>query len=393
MPLNTPASGSRVQWWYCVEDSNGDISDTTPAFIPIRFNTSDLQRNTTQIDSDEINPARQREKSRQGTYDLAGSIVMNLTYGGAVDYLMAAALQSAWEDQAIITAATISAAAADNSYNDSGSGFLTAGFAVGQRVTVTGFTGDVANNITDGIITSVVAGKIIIGGTDGDVIADDAAGETVTIKTVGDYVDVGTTVPTVSLLRRSTDVSIDRLYRHCRIGGMDLSVVLNRSALATFPVIGETVEDYTVPGSATFGTPTTSQMMVPTIGYMRESGTSINHLTEYNLNLSNNMESQFALFSRGTYGVANGVFTCGGSMTAYLPDAGLADNFIDEVAVNHYIQLQDLAGNFFRFFLPDAIYTQLADPVGGPGAHLHTYTISAGYDGLTTIRIERTAAP
>lgn len=80
-----------------------------------------------------------------------------------------------------ITAATISALASDNSYNDSGSGFVAAGFAVNDRVTVTGFTGNAANNIFVGKITALTAGKMTIGGTDGDVIVDDAAGESVTI--------------------------------------------------------------------------------------------------------------------------------------------------------------------------------------------------------------------
>lgn len=79
------------------------------------------------------------------------------------------------------TATTISAAAADNSINDSGNGFVTAGFAVGDRVKITGFTGNVVNNIFSALLTSVAAGKLIIGGTDGDVIVDDAAGESVTI--------------------------------------------------------------------------------------------------------------------------------------------------------------------------------------------------------------------
>lgn len=81
----------------------------------------------------------------------------------------------------VLTATTISAQASDNSYNDSGSGFLTAGFAVGDRVRVTGFTGDVANNILVGVVTAVTAGKLTIGGADGNVIADDAAGESVSI--------------------------------------------------------------------------------------------------------------------------------------------------------------------------------------------------------------------
>lgn len=80
-----------------------------------------------------------------------------------------------------ITAATLSAAASDNSYNDSGSGFVAAGFAVGDTVVVSGFTGNAANNINSGTITALTTAKMTIGGTDGNVIVDDAAGESVTI--------------------------------------------------------------------------------------------------------------------------------------------------------------------------------------------------------------------
>lgn len=80
-----------------------------------------------------------------------------------------------------ITATTISAAASDNSFNDSGSGFITAGFAVGDQVRVQGFTGNAANNIFSATVTARTAGKLTIGGADGDVIVDDAAGESVTI--------------------------------------------------------------------------------------------------------------------------------------------------------------------------------------------------------------------
>ena len=97
-----------------------------------------------------------------------------------------------------ITAATISALASDNSFNDSGNGFVTAGFAVGHRVKVTGFTGNVANNIVVATITALTTGKMTIGGADGNVIVDDAAGESVTIAkwesrkaTAQDIADLG----------------------------------------------------------------------------------------------------------------------------------------------------------------------------------------------------------
>lgn len=81
-----------------------------------------------------------------------------------------------------ISGTTISADGDDNSFNDSGSGFVAAGFAVDDYVHVTGFTGDVANNIFSGKITALTAGKMTIGGSDGDVIVDDAAGESVAIS-------------------------------------------------------------------------------------------------------------------------------------------------------------------------------------------------------------------
>lgn len=81
-----------------------------------------------------------------------------------------------------ITASTISATAADNSFNDSGSGFVVAGFEANMHVKVTGFTGDVANNIASGRIQTVTAAKIVIASPYGDVIVDDAAGESVTIS-------------------------------------------------------------------------------------------------------------------------------------------------------------------------------------------------------------------
>lgn len=79
------------------------------------------------------------------------------------------------------TGTTISALASDNSINDSGAGWIAAGFAVGDQVRIQGFTGNVANNIFSARITAITTAKITIGGTDGDVIVDDAAGESVTV--------------------------------------------------------------------------------------------------------------------------------------------------------------------------------------------------------------------
>lgn len=129
-------------------------------------------------------------------------------------------------DTVTISAATISAAAADNSFNDSGAGFVAAGFAVSDRVNVAGFTGDVANNLLVGTITALTAGKMTIGGTDGDVIVDDAAGETVVISkwtskrsTVQDIADMAGAGPAVKYrfgfsIENEEPVAAEVMVRH-----------------------------------------------------------------------------------------------------------------------------------------------------------------------------------
>lgn len=477
MSTELAASGSRVKYYYCTEDANGDISATAPTFHPIRFNTSSLSRDTAQIDSNEINPARQRPVSRQGTNSIQGQIVSEFAFG-ALDALIAACLQSTWQNQATITGTTISAAAADNSFNDSGNGFVTAGFVVGNRVTVTGFTGDTANNIVDGIVTSVAAGKIIIGGTDGDVIADDAAGESVTIQTVGDWLYVGATVPTIAILERHADVTAsatitgttisaaasdnsfndsgngfvtagfavgnrvnvrgftgdtannitagiitsvaagkiiiggtdgdvivddaagesvtielagDYLYRGCRVSEGGCAFPLNAAALFTCNVVGLSAEEYNVPAGATLNAATDTGMMVTTSGYLREDGTLINYATDYNFTLTNNMNPLFSLFQRGAYSVENGIFNASGTMTAYFPNGDLFGKYIDETETNHMVRIEDQAGtSWYRFIFPSVNYTQASKDVGGQGALLPQYTLSAGYDGVSTVIIERT---
>ena len=79
-----------------------------------------------------------------------------------------------------IAAATISAAAADNSLNDSANGFVTAGFSAGDRVKVEGFaTG--ANNPFVATVATVGAGKLTLTLPEDGALVDEAAGPNVKV--------------------------------------------------------------------------------------------------------------------------------------------------------------------------------------------------------------------
>lgn len=105
--------------------------------------------------------------------------ITEMTAGGALQgtELLEMSQRSA---SVTISGTTLSAAAADNSINDSADGFTGAGFVTGDRVTVSGFT-EGANNIFAGVLESVAAGKLVIAAPEGDAIVDEAAGDTVTV--------------------------------------------------------------------------------------------------------------------------------------------------------------------------------------------------------------------
>ena len=81
------------------------------------------------------------------------------------------------------TATTISAAAADNSLNDSANNFPL--FTVGAALYISGFTGTPANNGTVTVVSSTVS-KIVVSGT---TFVNDAAGESVRVSASGGFTD------------------------------------------------------------------------------------------------------------------------------------------------------------------------------------------------------------
>ncbi len=83
--------------------------------------------------------------------------------------------------QDTITAATLAAVAATSKITDSGNGLLAAGFRPGDTITISGFTGDVANNqITTVESVASDGSDMVVAGT----LVNDAAGESVTITSV-----------------------------------------------------------------------------------------------------------------------------------------------------------------------------------------------------------------
>jgi hypothetical protein len=358
-------------------------------------------------------------------------------------------------------AITISAAASDDSLNDSGNGFLTSGFLATHIITVAGFT-EAANNGKFKIATAA-AGKLTLTDVDGNpvTLVDEAAGDSVTITMegsipgnpvfkpirfvseglspninqiesaeinqarqrapsrggtystqgeiaaevsfgsfddlieaamqgtwTGDVLIIGSTERSFAILERHTDIGVDYIYRGSRVATMNISAPLGDKAGITFGILGTKAEAYTVPGGATFSPATTSDMMVTTNGSFAEDGAPIAYATEWSVTLDNGMEAAFSLFQREAYCISNGIASVTGSMSAYLKDGSLWAKVLNEAETDHVVVLEEGADSY-TIELPKVRYTQGQKQVSGPGAVIPQYTISAGYDGTTSMRITR----
>lgn len=356
---------------------------------------------------------------------------------------------------------TFSVTASDSSLNDSGNGFLTAGFLAAHIITVSGFT-TAANNGKFKVATAA-AGKLTLTDIDGNPVSlvDEAAGDAVTITMegsipgnpvfkpirfvseglspninqiesneinqarqrppsrggtysvqgeiaaevsfgsfddliegamqgtwTGDVLIIGSTERSFAILERHTDIGEDYIYRGCRVATMNIAAPLGDKATITFGMLGTKAEEYTVPGGATFSPATTTDMMVTTNGSFTEDGTPIAYSTEWNVTLDNGMEAAFSLFQREAYCITNGIAAVTGSMSAYLKDGTLWAKVLNESETSHVVVLEEGADTY-TLELPKVRYTQGQKQVSGPGAVIPQYTMSAGYDGTTSLRITR----
>lgn len=197
--------------------------------------------------------------------------------------LSAAADNSYSDAGGSISAGTISASSTDNSLNDSGNGFVTGGFQVGDVLTIAGFTGATANNTAgEAQVVSVTDAKMVLSGV---TLTTDTAGETVTVTSAGRFLTWGFKVGQDIMVRGfttaanniSTGIITALTASKMTIGGTDGDGIDTE-------VAGDTVTICTVESDATYGGVTvTSDYIAGTVPpqYLDADGTPIGSLVVF----------------------------------------------------------------------------------------------------------------
>lgn len=385
---------------YFVAESVYGTTPTNPAFKRIRHTGLTLGVQRGSLQSEELRPDRQIADFRLGTIAVAGDITTELSFAAFDDFLQAV-LMGTWAAKATKTGTTLSAAASDDSFNDSGNGFVTAGFQVGDIITVSGFTGAVANNST-WLISSVAAGKLIVTNTDGTpaaLIADDAAGESVTIATTATVLKAGTTRRSFSVLRHFTDIADEDepylLFNGVELNTLSLSVSPNGIIGATFGVLGRegVAPDDAAPSGSTFAEPATNEPMDAFSGALFSGVTELGEVTELSLTLENGLAVRNVVGSQFTIRPEVGRSNLTGSATVYFENSDFLKKFINETETALSLEIPDSDGNSYTFAIPRFKFTGGQPDVSGQGSVTLAMPFQALYDSTTASNIVITKTP
>lgn len=351
---------------YFVEESTWG---TTPAsaLVELRKTSMNFRPIIAKTESPEIiNDAQVldlilTDQAAEGEMDFA------LHYG-AYDKFLEGLVRSAFPGSPVtITAATISAASADNSFNDSGNGFVTAGFIAGQMIKTSGFSNSANNGYF--VVSSVTAGKIIVtGGT----LVVEAAGSR-TIK--GTPITNGTTKKSYSIEDTFTNTAGTTHYigyTGMRVGGASLSLAPGSIATGSFSFMGKRGVSSAATigtGAATAAATTPVMNSIGDVKFIQEGGTAI-ELTNLSLNFDNGLRTRGAIGTLGATGIGQGQFRVTGSLSLYMENRTLFDKAVNQTESSIAWVVEDSAGNAYGIHIPALEYGQPDKPVSAPNADL-----------------------
>lgn len=329
---------------------------TTPAAALTKVNVTNFNVNPqiSTTTSTQISSTRSDIDLIQTSGKTSGDMGVEWQYA-AYDAFLESALGGTFSTAVAYTATTISAANADNSFNDSGAGFSTANILPGHWIKVSGFTGgNIANNHKPCQVVSVTTSKIVVAGI---TLVDDAAGESV--KVVSHSLRNGTTKKSFTLEVENTDLTTTfQAYKGMVVNTASINATTGSIVNGSIGFEGLT----TTYGTTTVGTgaevaATSNTVFNPTtsIGTIYVDGTALSGVCVKTVNLSttNNTRDSQCLGSLYPSNIQLGTLGVTGTINAYFSSTTLLNKFINGTAISLEYGFQDSSYNTFWVELPN----------------------------------------
>ncbi len=343
------SEANRVAVSYIEEVTPG----TTPAaaFQEIPFTSVSIEANVNTTTTQSIRSDRMKDDLLRLSGMTQGDIAVETTYGVHDDF-MESAFGSEF-DPFTLTATTIDAASADNSFNDSGTGFNTTKIKPGMFIRTSGFA-TAANNGTH-LVVSVTTGKIVVSAA--TTLATEAAGASVTIKS--NSLRTGTAKKFFSIQRAFKDVGTYSIHRGMIVSNFALNVASAATVTSTFSFMGRDTQ------WATSSFSTGAELAIPAWEAMTstanvrkvyidgaESSATGVFFRSINLTVNPNVRELQAVSN--FYSIAHNVgsFDITAATEAYFNDKTLLEKFINGTALSISYEFVDPSGDVYVVYLP-----------------------------------------
>lgn len=357
----TSADTNRIRLSYVEEVVFGTTPNST--LKDMRVTSDTLKQVTGTQKSAEIQSTRQITDVVRLTANAAGDTAFEFTAESFDDMIVAALGSSGWSNggaAVTVTATTISAAAADNSFNDSGAGF--GSMVAGQWVRVSGFATS-ANNGYFKIVSKTSSKIVVSGGT----LVNEAATPSVTV-TLGSMVTNGTTLVSFSLERKYTDLTNTfARFVGMMIAGLSTSIKADGIITGSINWLGKQELSATATAGSGYTSANTNNVMTgvdSALGVI-ENGAALADVNAVDFSINNNLRQRLVIGTLGPKSLGAGDFEVTGKVQAYFESSSLIDKYLAFTSTSLAIPVEDEDGNGYVFEWPEIKFTDGQRVAGG----------------------------
>jgi hypothetical protein len=330
--------------------------------VDIRYTGESLKCATQAVRSQEIRSDRQIADVIRTDLNAEGDINIEKSYGAHDDFIASSlfAASLTWSTAVTVTAATISAASGDNSFNDSGAGF--GSLAVNQWVKVTGFA-NAANNGFFKILSKTTSKIVVFGGT----LVTAAASPSITIK-MGEQVVNGTTATSFAIEKKFTDLT-NKYAKYLGMYPSMMKEVIKADQIVTgsFSFLGKSETSAAASiGSGYTSAPTNEVLAgVEDVYAIMEAGSALAEVMGMDWQLNNNLRKRLKVGNLGPSSIGAGTIDVDGSLEVYLTSEALLDKYLNFSDTSLALVYSDSLGKSYVYDWPRIKFTDGSRLAGG----------------------------
>lgn len=350
----TTADSSQHSLAY-VKESTFGTTPSSPTLTPLRHMSATLGVEKTLLESQEVNASRDVKYIRHGNKQVGRDVGFELSYGSQDDF-MASALGDTWSTEIDSGAISIDVAPSSGNatFTRASGSFVSDGFAQYDVITVSGYSDAGGNGRF--LVTNVVALVITATPIEGQTVPTESGGGDEQIIKYPTIVN-STAQDSYTFQRYFSDIGDYVVLTGNAVDSLGLEIGVDQMVTGSLSFVGKDISTDTsaISGSSTSAETTTEGFDTYT-GSIYENGATGACATSLSLNLTNNLERNYCVFSDTVNSISWGKFRVTGTFTAFFEDLTYYDKFINETSSSISFTLTDPAGNDYWIYLPSLKY-------------------------------------